>query len=184
MGQYTDRSRLSPNEIRNECRNIEGEIDVLDGELNDLERVFRQSLARPDMPSGEIDTLSSRIMASYRLLVNRMKKIKQQPESGNPQVSAHVGKADRRLKTTIQKYQTLEASFRRDSQQAAERQYRIVRPDATDAEVREAVADPNAPIFQQAVRITSSETCLSQAIAYIIPASQLRPPRPSQLHPP
>jgi len=45
----------------------------------------------------------------------------------------------------------MEAEFRRDSQAAAERQYRIVKPDATEEEVREACADPDTPIFQQAL---------------------------------
>jgi syntaxin 1B/2/3 len=152
MDDYRDRTAgLSATDIRNECRDIESEIDSLDGHLSNLDRVFKQSLSRPDMPSGEIDSLSTQIMAEYRGLVGRMKLIKSKRESKNPTAANHVAKADRRLKATIHKYQQLENSFRKDSQQAAERQYRIVRPDATDAEVREAVADPSAPIFQQAV---------------------------------
>ncbi|KAF1841464.1 t-SNARE [Cucurbitaria berberidis CBS 394.84] len=140
-----------PNAILNECREVDRALDQLDDQLNNLERVFRQVLARPDMPSGEITNLSSQIMTGYRALVSRVKNIKSKPESGSPRNAPQVGKVDRRLKATINRYQTLEADFRRDSQAAAERQYRIVRPDATDAEVREAVADPDAPIFQQAL---------------------------------
>ncbi|KAF2823381.1 t-SNARE [Ophiobolus disseminans] len=156
LGQmgYSDRptpKHLNVDEVRNLSKALEQEIDKLDGELDTLERAFRQSLARPDMPSHEIESQSTRIMATYRALVGDVKKLKTQPEAGNPMASQHVGKTDRKLKATMQKYQTLEASFRRESQQAAERQYRIVRPDATDAEVREAVSDPNAPIFQQAL---------------------------------
>lgn len=141
----------NPNAILKECGDVDDALNQLDDKLNHLERVFRQVLARPDMPSGEINSLSSEIMTEYRNLVHHVKRIKSKPESGNHRTAAQVGKVDRRLKATIQRYQTLEANFRRDSQQAAERQYRIVRPDATDAEVREAVADPDAPIFQQAV---------------------------------
>src|SRR5690242_10562805 len=142
-----------PNAILNECREVDRALDDLDGQLANLERVFRQVLARPDMPSGEINNLSTQIMTGYRGLVSRVKNIKSKPESGSPRNAPQVGKVDRRLKATINKYQTLEADFRRDSQAAAERQYRIVRPDATEEEVREAVADPDAPIFQQAVRV-------------------------------
>ncbi|KAF3051621.1 Plasma membrane t-SNARE, secretory vesicle fusion [Didymella keratinophila] len=140
-----------PNAILNECREVDRALDDLDGQLANLERVFRQVLARPDMPSGEINNLSTQIMTGYRGLVSRVKNIKSKPESGSPRNAPQVGKVDRRLKATINKYQTLEADFRRDSQAAAERQYRIVRPDATEEEVREAVADPDAPIFQQAL---------------------------------
>lgn len=146
-----------PNAILNECREVDRALDDLDGQLANLERVFRQVLARPDMPSGEINNLSTQIMTGYRGLVSRVKNIKSKPESGSPRNAPQVGKVDRRLKATINKYQTLEADFRRDSQAAAERQYRIVRPDATEEEVREAVADPDAPIFQQAVRM--NEDC-------------------------
>ncbi|KAH7078499.1 t-SNARE [Paraphoma chrysanthemicola] len=139
------------NAILDECRDVDRALDDLDGQLANLERVFKQVLARPDMPSGEINSLSSQIMTGYRGLVSRVKNIKSKRESGSPRNAPQVGKVDRRLKATIQRYQTLESEFRRDSQAAAERQYRIVRPDATDAEVREAVADPDAPIFQQAL---------------------------------
>ena len=169
----------NPNAILDECREVDRALDQLDEQLNNLERVFRQVLARPDMPSGEINSLSSQIMTGYRALVSRVKNIKSKPESGSSRNGPQVGKVDRRLKATIQRYQTLEADFRRDSQQAAERQYRIVRPDATDAEVREAVADPDAPIFQQAVRICHPTSTLPWAYAYFLSAPQLRPPRPS-----
>ena len=151
MDEYSDRNNRR-DDILGQCTEINRAIDSLDRQLDDLDRVFRQSLARPDMPSGEINNLSTQIMTGYRGLVSRVKNIKSKPESGSPRNAPQVGKIDRRLKATINKYQTLEADFRRDSQAAAERQYRIVRPEATEDEVREAVADPDAPIFQQAVR--------------------------------
>ena len=151
MQSYNGGAAANPNAILDECREVDRALDDLDGQLANLDRVFRQSLARPDMPSGEINSLSSQIMSNYRGLVTRVKSIKSKPDSGHPRNAPQVGKVDRRLKATINKYQTLEADFRRDSQAAAERQYRIVRPDATEQEVRDAVADPDAPIFQQAV---------------------------------
>jgi syntaxin 1B/2/3 len=146
-----------PNAILNECREIDRALDQIDGQLDSLERMFKQVLARPDMSSAQITNLSSEVMTGYRGLVARVKNIKSKPESGSPRNAPQVGKVDRRLKTTINKYQTLEAEFRRDSQAAAERQYRIVRPDATEEEVRQAVEDPEAPIFQQAVSITPNK---------------------------
>jgi syntaxin 1B/2/3 len=140
-----------PNAILNECREVDRALDQINDQLDQLERMFKQVLTRPDMPSSDISGLSSQVMTGYRSLVARVKNIKSKPESGNPRNAPQVGKVDRRLKQTINRYQTLEADFRRDSQAAAERQYRIVRPNATDEEVREAVEDPDAPIFQQAL---------------------------------
>jgi syntaxin 1B/2/3 len=152
MQPYGAPAGADPNAILNECREVDRALDQLDSQLSTLDRMFKQVLARPDMPSTEITNLSTQIMTAYRALVARVKNIKSKPESGSPRNAPQVRKVDRRLKATINKYQNLEADFRRDSQAAAERQYRIVRPDATDEEVMQAVENPEAPIFQQAVR--------------------------------
>jgi hypothetical protein len=139
--------------ILEECREVGCALNQLDEQINNLKRVFIQVLARPDMPSKEMNSLSSQIMTSYRDLVSRVNQIKSNPESGSPRNAPQVGMVNRRLKVTIQRYQMLEADFRRDSQRAAERQYRIVRPDTKDAKVREAVSGPKAPVFEQAVHL-------------------------------
>ncbi|OCL13681.1 t-SNARE [Glonium stellatum] len=151
MQPYGQSGGADPNAILNDCREVDRALDQINSQLDNLERAFKQSISRPDLPSSEITALSSQVMTGYRALVNRVKNIKSQPESGNPRNAPQVGRVDRRLKSLIQRYQNLEAEFRKDSQAAAERQYRIVRPDATDLEVREACADPDTPIFQQAL---------------------------------
>lgn len=57
----------------------------------------------------------------------------------------------RQFMTLIQKFQTTEAAFRQRYQEVAERQYRIVDPEATDAEVRAAVESDNNQVFSQAL---------------------------------
>lgn len=86
-----------PNAILNECREVDRAITDLESQLDNLKQVFGQVLARPDMPSGEINNLSSQIMTSYRGLVGRVKNIKSKPESGSPRNAPQVGKVDRRL---------------------------------------------------------------------------------------
>ena len=146
-----------PDHILNECRNIDRAIDDIENELERLTGVQQRYLADTntsrESPLGrEVDRLSQNIMTSYRGLVNRVKTIKQDKESGNPRNAPQVGKVDRRLKTTINKSQQVERDFRRRAQEQIERQYRIVRPDASDAEVREAVEDTsNQQVFSQAV---------------------------------
>jgi syntaxin 1B/2/3 len=152
MQPYGDNvGAADPNAILNDCREVDRSLDQLSQQLDTLERAFKQVIARPDQPSSEVTGLSSQVMTGYRALVSRVKNIKSKPESGSPRNAPQVGRVDRRLKQTINRYQTMEAEFRRDSQAAAERQYRIVKPDATEAEVREACADPDTPIFQQAL---------------------------------
>jgi hypothetical protein len=57
----------------------------------------------------------------------------------------------------IQSYQTVEQQHRQRYKQRLERQYRIVKPDATPEEVRAVVEDDDGgQIFSQAVRIDLS----------------------------
>jgi len=101
----------------------------------------------------------------YRSFVARMKRIKSNPESGDPRNAAQVGRVDRRLKTAINKYQQVDQKYRRDMQEQTAREYRIVRPDASDAEVREASEDTsNTQIFSQAL-LTSDRRGQAQSIA-------------------
>jgi syntaxin 1B/2/3 len=143
--------------ILNECRAIDRAIDDIEQELQRLEGVQQRYLADTntsrESPLGrEVDRLSQNIMTEYRGLVDRVRNIKSDRESGNPRNAPQVGKVDRRLKTTINKSQQLERDFRRRAQEQIARQYRIVRPDASDAEVQEAVEDTsNQQVFSQAV---------------------------------
>ena len=55
----------------------------------------------------------------------------------------------------IQNYQTVEQQHRQKYKQRIERQYKIVKPDATPEEVRAVVEDDNGgQVFSQAVRIS------------------------------
>lgn len=54
----------------------------------------------------------------------------------------------------IQSYQTVEQQHRQKYKQRLERQYKIVKPDATPEEIRAVVEDDNGgQVFSQAVRI-------------------------------
>jgi syntaxin 1B/2/3 len=54
----------------------------------------------------------------------------------------------------IQNYQTVEQQYRQKYRQRLERQYKIVKPDATPEEIRAVVEDDNGgQVFSQAVCI-------------------------------
>ena len=143
-----------PNQILNDCQEIDRALDKIDLDLNQLRGLHRRRLNAAETDnatSQQIDRLSADIMTSYRGLVERMRVVKGLTESGNPRNKPQVGRVDRRLKATINNYQTLERDFRHGLQDQQARQYRIVRPDASEDEVQEAIEDPNTQIFQQAV---------------------------------
>ena len=132
-------------------------IDSIGRNLERLQYLQQQSLDDTDASQStqtnrELDNLSSETMTLYRSFAARIKKLKENPGSGDPKNAAQVGSVDRRLKDAIQRYQTVDADFRKKLQAQMARQYRIVRPDASEAEVREACEDTSSTqVFSQAV---------------------------------
>ncbi|KZF24233.1 t-SNARE [Xylona heveae TC161] len=148
----------SPMAILDQCRFIDQGIDEIDQNLASLSNLQRATVYDPNWspsPTSEsnrrLEALNKKTMDLYRLLVSRVRKIKSQPASQEPRNSAQVGRVERRLKKAIEQYRVIESDFRKEMQQQMERQYRIVAPEATDAEVREAVQDSNQQVFMQAL---------------------------------
>jgi len=145
-----------PNAILNECRDVDGGIREIKAQLKHIQQDLHTAvLNNPDSgnrgPAKQLEDATAELMAMYRNLTGRVKNIKQKPESGSPRNAPQVGKIDRELKETLQQYRTVEADFTRRLREQAARQYRIVRPDASEAEVQEAIEDPNQQMFSQAL---------------------------------
>lgn len=137
-------------DLLNQCRDIDQAIDDLGRRLAELQGLHNRVL-NDRASNNEVDRMNSEVMGAYRNLGDKLKKVKSNPESGNPRNAPQVGRVDRKLKKAINDFQRVESDFRRQMQDAQARQYRIVNPAATDDEVQEAVEDPNTQIFQQAV---------------------------------
>ena len=161
-----------PNAILNECRDIDKGIDSIERNLERLR--FLQQRAIDDVDASqntstnrELDAIGAETMTLYRNFGHRLKIIKGMKESGDPRNAPQVGRIDRKLKAAINEYQQVDAEFRKKLGAQMERQYRIVRPDASDAEVREAVEDTsNNQVFSQAVSIPSQLfTCWQEALS-------------------
>ena len=150
-----------PNAILNECRDIDRGIDSIEHNLERLRFLQTRAIDDPDASQGtqtnrEIDSLGSETMTLYRNFGARIKAIKQQRESGEPRNKPQVGKVDRKLKNAINEYQQVETEFRKKLSEQMARQYRIVKPDATESEVRAAIEDTsNNQVFSQAVSASS-----------------------------
>ncbi|KAI9882453.1 MAG: eukaryotic translation initiation factor 4E [Watsoniomyces obsoletus] len=154
---YGQPAGRDPNAILNECRDIDQGITSAENTLGRLRNAQQQALSDTDVraesrTNKEVERLSGDIMTLYGNLVARMKKIKSRPESGSASNAPQVGRVDRRLKAAMQQYQVVERDFRREMQAQMERSIRIVSPNATDEEVREAIENGNgSQIFAQAV---------------------------------
>nr|POE77752.1 syntaxin-like protein psy1 [Quercus suber] len=141
-----------PNAILNECRAVGRAIDDLEPRLQELQRLQRGFVSGTGTSNKEIDGLSADIMTGYRGLADRVKRIKGQRAAGEPRNRAQVDALDRRIRKAINTYQQVESQFRKEVQEQQRRQYLIVRPDASEAEIQDATkSGADTQIFQQAL---------------------------------
>jgi len=146
-----------PNAILNHCREVDRGINEVENYIDQIDNLHRRLLsdadpARENAIRSEAEELASRTKDLYRNLIDRMKSIKQSPDAGSTRNAPQIGKVERRLRAAITSYQQVQRNFQKGLEAQMARQYRIVRPDATDAEVQEAVRDSsNQQIFSQAV---------------------------------
>jgi syntaxin 1B/2/3 len=145
--------QADPNQILNACGEINQGIKEIKRLLEQIQSVQGAALNDPNgTRDGQVEEKASEILAMYRELTGRVKSIKQMPESGTPRNAQQVGMVDRALKKTYQDYLQIDRQFRQRSNEQSARQYRIVRPDASEEEVREAVENPDSQqVFQQAM---------------------------------
>ncbi len=173
---YSPGPAQSNNTILKECGSIDKGIEEVKGKLHRIGELQRQAIASPDASghatvNRDLDDKHTEIMTIYRNLGLRIKAIKQQKESGSPTNKNQVGYVDRKLRNAMSEYQKLDRDYRHNLSAQMERQYRIVRPDASEQEVREAVEDTGSTqIFSQAVSINhyhNASNCLTDKSAYV-----------------
>lgn len=164
-GYAQQQTPVDPNVILNECRAIGRAIDDLGSCLGALQQSQSQFISSKNSIEN-VNALSADIYSTYRKLASRVQRVKSQPESQAPRNKPQVDFLDRRIRKAIVSYQQLESRFRKDVEEQQRRQFLIVRPDATEAEIKEATgAGTDTQIFQQALmnsdRRGEAQTALS-----------------------
>lgn len=149
---YSEQQSRDPNATLNACREVSRAVDELDNRLPELQRIQRQFTSGTGATNKEIDAKAADIMATYRALAERVKRIKSQPDARQPRNEPQVNALDRRIKKAINHFQQNESQFRREVQEQQRRQYLIVNPDASEQQIREATeGGGDTQIFQQAL---------------------------------
>ena len=171
--------------ILNDCRDIDRGIDSVLGNIDRIKYLQQRTLDDPDgsrenKSSRDLRALNDDTQALTSSLKDRIQKIKGRPEAGETSNRGQVNRVQRKLQEAIQDKQKVDADFRRKLQEQNERQYKIVRPDASEAEVKEACADPaGMQVFSQAVGGPHQirHCAVNLADVYSLAAAK-RPPRP------
>lgn len=170
MSQFNQAPASNPNAILDHCKDIDRGIDSVENYISQINSLYRRLLsdvdpARENAIRAEAEDLADQTKNLYRNLIERMKSIKKDQDAANPRNTPHISRVERRLKAAITSYQQVQVDFRKESETQMARQYRIVRPDATDDEVREAVQDTsNQQIFSQAVCLPTFHSYFSHSV--------------------
>lgn len=147
----------SQQEFFAEVNELRDGIDTVKANISRIESLHQRSLTDIDESTSsqtqhQLDALVAETSALNKNLANRIKRLKSKAAS-DPAKGPQVGNLDRNFKDTLRKYQTVEAAYSKRAKEQMARQYRIVKPDASEQEVEEACSDTQgAQIFSQAVR--------------------------------
>ncbi|KAF2402709.1 t-SNARE [Trichodelitschia bisporula] len=141
----------NPNAILDDCQAIDRGIEDLGTRLAELQGLHNRVINdRAGIDS--VDRMNTDIMAAYRGLGDKLKRVKSHPESGSPRNAPQVGRVDRRLKKAINDYQTVESDFRKKMREQQARQLRIVDPSLSETQAMEIAAEGNqTSVFMQAL---------------------------------
>lgn len=137
-------------------------IRQIDDNINRISELHSRSLNNMDEASSQaahqqLAGMSSETSRLTNAVKNKIRNLDSQtarlPESGDKNVrKTQIGAQKNRFKETIQRYQQVEQTYRKKYRDRAERQFKIVKPDATPQEVKAAIDDDQGQqIFSQAL---------------------------------
>lgn len=144
-----------------EVDQIRGGIESVNANIAQIESLHQRSLndideAAQQMTTNRLEALVTETSALNTNLATRIKALKGKA-SRDPTKAPQVGVLDRNFKDSLRKYQLVEKSFADRTREQMARQYRIVKPDASEDEVRQACEDSQGQqVFSQAVSISRS----------------------------
>jgi syntaxin 1B/2/3 len=141
---------------------IQDTIRQIDDNVNRISDLHSRSLNNMDEASQQqaqqqLASMSSETSRLTNAVKNKIRTLDSQtarlPNSGDKNVrKTQIGAQKNRFKETIQRYQQVEQTYRKKYRDRAERQYKIVKPDASPEEVKAAIEDDSGQqIFSQAL---------------------------------
>lgn len=158
----TEKPAGDMNSFFSDISEIQDTIRLIDENVNKISDLHSRSLNNMDEASAqyaeqqlasiqqETSSLTNGVKNRIKLLESQNKRV---PAGGDKNVrNTQIGAVKNRFKETIQRYQQVEQSYRQKYRARAERQFRIVKPDATQQEIKAALDDDqNGQIFSQAL---------------------------------
>ncbi|KAF9792760.1 t-SNARE [Thelephora terrestris] len=153
----------SMSDFYDEISSIQGSLKQFNENVSRISELHSRSVNTTDdgaaqRNAAELEELVADTSALSDTLKRRIKALERQRVSGRDgQVrKQQTGLVKSKFVEAIQNYQTVEQQYRQKYKQRLERQYKIVKPDATPEEVRAVVEDDNGgQVFSQALLNTN-----------------------------
>jgi len=142
-----------------EISNIQDDIRAMTDNVNQISDLHSRSLNNMDETQtkrieGQLDQLVEETRGMMSELKNRIQDLERRPGSGRDgQIrQQQTGLVKAKFKEAIQVYQDVEKQYRQKYRARMERQFKIVKPDATPEEIKAAVEDEQGgQVFAQAL---------------------------------
>lgn len=145
----------------NEVQDINNQLDQYSNLINLISNKQRNLLQDLDLNeedseynSKQIDSLVLEAQSLQNNLKNRIKNVQTQAVQSRDQTKIDQAENSRaKFLELIQEYRLIEVKNREQTKVQAERQYRIIKPDASDSEVKQVIEEggDNQQYFQQAL---------------------------------
>ncbi|KAF9969884.1 Plasma membrane t-SNARE, secretory vesicle fusion [Actinomortierella ambigua] len=163
------------NQFFNEVTSIQEDITKLEQNITTIEELHEASVnnVSSEEQSARVTRQLEGITADTTQLSNRIKKRIKDIELANLRLANSSDIQIRRTQAaalkekflkTLRRYQSAESEARKKYQGRLERQYKIVKPDASPEEIREVMASDNQQIFAQSVLTTTRYGDASRAL--------------------
>lgn len=148
---------MSKNDYLERIDGIKAEIGRLTNDISAIANIHQRMLSSPDnRSSAELEAIVTQTQIRNTSIKGQIKFLEADASRGGDSFKkSQVESLKRSFKSQLESFQKEEADYSKRYRDAIGRQYRIINPDATDAEVNEAAnADwGDEGIFTQAVSV-------------------------------
>ena len=164
LNSYPNKQYSSSNEddfvqFMNEIQDINSQLDNYSNIINLIDNKQKNFLHGLDLndedtdyDSKQIENLVNEAQSLQLDLKNRIKNVQTQAVHSRDQTKVDQAETCRkRFLDLIQDYRLVEARNKESTKEQAARQYQIIKPDATDEEIKAVVEDGSQQYFQQAL---------------------------------
>lgn len=157
---------LSNSDFLSRVDGVRKQISSLTGQVSAIAAAHQRAISSPDgAASSQVENLVSQTQALNTHIKDQIKYLETDAarSGGNPTKDSQIRNLKTQFTNQLQEYRNEEEQYKRRYQEQIARQYRIVNPDATEDEVREA-SEANwgdEGVFQTALKSNRSAAATS-----------------------